>query len=57
MFLRQYAAQRWARVAPSRATMRGFQAMALSSRCQTNQFSTQPAINELANSKTPVKAA
>ena len=29
--------------------MRGFQAMALSSRCQTNQFSTQPAISELAN--------
>ena len=43
--------------APSRATMRGFQAIALSSRCQTNQFSTQPAISELANSSTPVKAA
>ena len=37
--------------------MRGFQAMALSSRCQTNQFSTQPAISELRNSSTPVKAA
>ncbi len=37
--------------------MRGFQAIALSSRCQTNQFSTQPAISELANSSTPVNAA
>ena len=37
--------------------MRGFQAMALSRRCQTNQFSTQPAISELTNSSTPVKAA
>ena len=37
--------------------MLGFQAMALSSRWKTNQFSTQPAISELAKSSTPVKAA
>ncbi len=57
MFARHHAAQRFARGAPSRATMRGFQAIALSSRCSTNQFSAQPAISELANSSTPVKAA
>jgi hypothetical protein len=49
--------QRSARVAPSRATMRGFQAMALSRRWKTNQFSAQPATSELAKSSTPVKAA
>ena len=57
MLRRQYADQRCARAAPSRATIFGFQAIALSSRCQTNQFSNQPAISELTNSSTPVKAA
>ena len=54
---RHQAAQRLARTSPSVATMRGFQAMALCSRCSTNQFSAQPATSELANSSTPVKAA
>ncbi len=54
---RHQAAQRRARAAPRRAMMRGFHAIALSRRWNTNQFSVQPAISELANSSTPVKAA
>ena len=57
MLLRHQPAQRCARKEPSRDTMRGLCAIALSSRWKTNQFSAQPAISELANSSTPVKAA
>jgi hypothetical protein len=57
MLLTPPGAQRRARAAPSSAMERGFQAIALSSRCQTNQFSAQPAIRLEANSSTPVKAA
>ena len=53
---RHQAALRARAFAEQRDRCAGFQAIALSSR-YTNQFSAQPAISELANSSTPVKAA
>ncbi|EWS52986.1 hypothetical protein X551_04228 [Methylibium sp. T29] len=57
MLARHQRDQRSARGAPSRARMRGFQRIALSSWCSTNQFSVQPPNRLEANNSTPVKAA
>ena len=54
---RAKAAQRAARAGPSRAVTRGLKRSAESSRFNTNQFSTQPAMMLEENSSTPVKAA